>query len=97
MDRLNAVRRNQFQPARPIAQMEIGKKYKVSNLRKVNPRHGPAIIVQLNGFGEAFLPKRASQVLFGDDSLYESLLSQIKEERLTLTFLGGQFNSVEFA
>ena len=53
MDRLNAVGRNQFQPARPIAQMEVGKSYKVTNLRKVNPAHGPAIIVQLQGFGES--------------------------------------------
>ena len=97
MDRLNAVGRNQFQPAMPIAQMEVGKSYKVTNLRKVNPAHGPAIIVQLKGFGESFLPKRVNKVLLEDQPLFESLISQIKEERLTLTYLGGRYNAVEFA
>ena len=58
MDRLNAVARLQQQPVCPIAQMEVGKPYKVLKMRKVNTRHGPAIIVLLKDFGESFLPAR---------------------------------------
>ena len=97
MDQLNAIGRNQFQPARPITQMEIGKSYKVLRMRKVDTRHGSAVIVLLYGFGETFLPGRVSKALHANHELYKNLIDQIGQERLTMTFLGGQFNAIEFA
>ena len=96
LNRLNAVARVQNEPTRPVKQMLPNQSYKIRRMRFVSTRYGARVIVELIDFGTAFLPPRIWRLLHDNNALYQDLQGQIENQRLSIRYLGGRFNAVEF-
>ena len=76
-----------------VADLEVGKLYQLSNIRKVKTRFGDRIIIGIEGTFSVFLPARLTDRV---TSTFDNLLEAVEERRMFIKFLGGQFNLCEF-
>ena len=96
LNRINAVARFQNEVARPVNEMVVGQSYKIQKLRFVNTRYGGRVVVTLKEFGQCFLPPRVHNALKNDNAAVQDMQEKIRREKLSLRYLGGNYNAIEF-
>jgi len=54
-----------------VSEMEVGRRYQISNARRIDTKYGSSVLITIDGFGDhpvnVFLPKRYSSIFTDDD------------------------------
>ena len=95
MEELNvAARSSNFLPCKKLKDLIVNEQYKVTTIKIVTTKYGKKAVVELNNSFDIFLPKKASDLLVSNETLYNHLQEDIHEKEVKLKYLGGY--AVEF-
>ena len=79
-----------------LMEMDIGRDYKITAMKKANTKFGSQIIVGLDNEFSVFLPTRISKALENNPE-FQYMLKASAENRLLIRYLGGKYNQCEFS
>ena len=94
-EKLNVAARSE-NVVKKINTLKMDEVYTVISLKMVTTQYGGRVVVNLEGFGECFLPPRIYNFLNKDSSIIVDLEKQISMQKLGFKYLGGKYNAVEF-
>ncbi|KAJ8677364.1 hypothetical protein QAD02_013151 [Eretmocerus hayati] len=77
-----------FLPAIKPNELVPGRRYRISDMRKMNTRYGPRVIADIDKTTQVFLPKRIGELICNDDSLFTNMTQSISRNELYLKDLG---------
>lgn len=83
-------------PTKKIKELSLETDYKVTALRKLVTKYGMKAVATIDNAFDVFLPGRASKMLEQNDALFGELVNLCSENQLSLRYLGGQFNAIEW-
>lgn len=83
-------------PTKKIKELNLEVIYKVTELRKVQTKYGAKVIITIDDTFVVFLPARASKMLEEHEELFIELVESCSQNKLSVQYLGGQYNSIEW-
>ncbi|KAJ8685634.1 hypothetical protein QAD02_021427 [Eretmocerus hayati] len=83
-----------FLPTIKLNELVPGRRYRISDMRKMNTRYGSRVIADIDETTQVFLPKRVGELICNDDSLFTNMTQSISRNELYLKYLGD--SNVEF-
>ncbi|KAJ8666208.1 hypothetical protein QAD02_007870 [Eretmocerus hayati] len=83
-----------FPPTVKLDELVPGKRYRISDMGKMNTRYGSRVIADIDETTQVFLPKRIGELICNDDSLFTNMTQSISRNELYLKYLGD--SNVEF-
>ncbi|KAJ8685264.1 hypothetical protein QAD02_021057 [Eretmocerus hayati] len=83
-----------FLPTVKLNELVPGKRYRISDMRKMNTRYRSRVITDIDETTQVFLPKRIGELICNDDSLFTNMTQSISRNELYLKYLGD--SNVEF-
>lgn len=97
LTRINAVgRMEEFLPTKPLSELTLGSQFKITKLRKVKTKYGERIVAKLEKNFNVFLPARFIKTLEADNATWLSMQEAAIDNKLSMTYIGGQYNNIEF-
>lgn len=80
-----------------LSDLEVGRFYRVDNIRKVDTRYGPKVVADIENNQYVYLPARASEEILMDESAqFNAMLRQLRNARLFLKLTDRSKNIVNF-
>ncbi|KAK0075572.1 hypothetical protein PV326_011462, partial [Microctonus aethiopoides] len=90
--KLNEVcRAENFLPTRPWNKLEVGIKYKVTEMKTVKTKFGESIVATMNEEFNVFLPSRTVKLLLKEREQYKLLADAATNGTLAIHYIGGQY------
>ena len=98
LSKINKISRlENFLPTKKLMELDIGRDYKITAMKKANTKFGSQIIVGLDNEFSVFLPTRISKALENNPEQFQYMLEASAEDRLLIRYLGGKYNQCEFS
>ena len=86
-----------FLPTKKLMELDIGRDYKTTTMKKANTKFGARIIVGLDNEFSVFLLTRISKALEKNLDQFQYMLEASAEDRLLIRYFGGKNNQCEFS
>lgn len=80
----------------PVKKLTSGRVYKITKVKKVNVKYGDAILVELNGEQQTYLPGRFSDVLYSDTREFDDFIRASERGLLKMTCEGEDNKDIVF-
>ncbi|KAK0169492.1 hypothetical protein PV327_011537 [Microctonus hyperodae] len=95
--KLNEVcRAENFLPTKSWNKLEVGTKYKVTEMKTVKTKFGESIVATMNEEFNVFLPSKTVKLLLKEREQYKLLADAATNGTLTIHYIGGQYSEFEF-
>ena len=85
-----------FLSKKELMELDVGRDYKTTAIKKANTKFGTRIIVGLDNEISVFLPTRISKALENNLEQFQYMLEASAEDRLLIRYLGSKNNQCEF-
>lgn len=85
INQLNEIASNFF-PTKKMMDLESGKKYNVTGLKRLNTKYGNKIVIIIDESYQVFLPERVSKHI--NDNLFFQLADKANKLQLYIHYLG---------
>lgn len=85
----------QFLPCKKLKELEEGKNYHLTSIRKVETKYGLKIKVDIDNEFTVFLPARMTKIA-QDATTFANFVTAVEENQVTLHYIGGPYNKIEF-
>ena len=98
LSKINKISRlENFLPTKKLMELDIGRDYKITAMKKADTKFGSQIIVGLDNEFSVFLPTRISKALKNNPEQFQYMFEASAEDRLLICYLGGKYNECEFS
>ena len=98
LSKINKISRfDKFLPTKKLIELDIGRDYKITAMKKANTKFGSQIIVGLDNESSVFLPNRISKPLEYNPEPFQYILEASAEDRLLIRYLSGKYIQCEFS
>ena len=95
--KLNRVAKGQHRTVKKIADLELGREYKIEGVRGVNTRYGKKVIVEIEGAELIFLSTNLSKMLLeNEENQLIALRNQMAESDIGVKRIPGYNHPLEF-
>lgn len=86
--KLSTISKMAFLPYKPLAELELNRRYMVNAIRKVSTRFGVRVVVTLNDEFQVFLTNKVSKTLVEHQSFFEEAVADANDSSLFLIYYG---------
>lgn len=94
---INKISRlDEFMPTKKLMDLDIGKDYKVTELKMVQSKFGSQVVVGIDNAFSVFLPTRISNAFQNDRQQYQQMIETCTDNHLYIRYIGGKYNQFEF-
>ena len=81
---INTLSRSSFRPTKQMRDLEENTLYFVTNIKRINTRHGPQTIVALDHSFQVFLPRQVNDLLGRKPKLFQDLCEACESTKLNI-------------
>lgn len=90
------TKQSAYLPSKPLKELEVNGDYGVSDIRSASTKWGQRYVVEVENKFTVFLPPRVVKAFQRDLEAYEKLLEAAHTGKLSMKYIGGDWNGVEF-
>lgn len=90
------TKQSEYLPTRKLKDLQVQGDYIISDVRMVKTKFGDRCIAEIQGEYTVFLPARIIKAIQQNPPMFEELFNTARAGQLSMKYLGGNLNGIEF-
>lgn len=90
------TKQSNYLPTKKLKDLQVEGDYFISDIRMIKTKYGDRYIAEIQSEFTVFLPARVIKAFQQNSTMFEELLKSVRAGQLSMRYIGGNLNGIEF-